>query len=58
MDRKTLKRFFKIAIPVFAFSAIVDYLLWFINGFHVPSWAIATMSTSYAILLTALYKIL
>ena len=58
MQRRLIKRFFKIAIPLLGFSAIIDYILWFTKGFHVPSWAIATMSMSYTLLLTALYKIL
>ena len=55
---KRLKKFLKLAIPVFGLSAFMDYLLWFTRGYMVPSWTIATMSLSYTVLLAALYRIL
>jgi len=46
-----LKHFLKAAAAVLAFSALMDYLLWFTIRFHVPSWTIATLSLCLAVLL-------
>ena len=53
-----LKLFLKIASGILAFSALLDYLLWFTIRFHVPSWTIATLSLCLAVILLVLSRFL
>ncbi|MEM2321547.1 MAG: hypothetical protein QXS79_06700 [Candidatus Bathyarchaeia archaeon] len=56
--RSFLRVFLKCAIIVFVLSALIDYILWFTINFHVPCWAIATMSLSTSLILYAIIKLL
>ncbi|MEM1607511.1 MAG: hypothetical protein QXW33_05160 [Candidatus Bathyarchaeia archaeon] len=55
--RSFLRVFLKCAIIVLVLSALIDYILWFTINFHVPCWAIATMSLSTSLILYAIIKL-
>ena len=54
--RRIVKRVFRIAVPILAFSAVMDYILWFTREYHVPCWTIATITLATTIILAILEK--
>ncbi|MEM2163170.1 MAG: hypothetical protein QXR62_01935, partial [Candidatus Bathyarchaeia archaeon] len=57
-SRNFIRAFLKCAIAVLILSAIIDYILWFTMNFHVPCWAIASMSLSTSLILYVMIRLL
>ncbi len=48
---ETLWKILKIFLVIQIFNAIMDYYVWVVNGYLVPSWAIATINLFYIVLI-------
>ena len=53
VEKKTIKRLIKISCIVQAVNALIDGIMWFTSGFHVPSWTISTLIIGYSEILLA-----
>jgi len=57
MDLTNLQKILRIASGILAFSAVMDFSLWILQGYLVPSWTIATLSLALAALLEILVRL-
>jgi hypothetical protein len=58
LNKNLIKKIVKIACIVQLANAFMDYFLWVTVGYHVPSWAIATLVVGYSVLLLSYDRIL
>ncbi|MCW4024165.1 MAG: hypothetical protein NWF01_03925 [Candidatus Bathyarchaeota archaeon] len=53
---QTIWKIIKIFLIIQIINAIMDYYVWLVYGFLVPSWTLATLSVTYVTLIVALKK--
>ena len=51
-----IKKVLKISCGIQGFNAFMDYLVWFIYGYLVPSWTIATVMLFNAVIIYSLVR--
>jgi hypothetical protein len=57
VSKSFITRLIKVSCIIQFANAFMDYMLWFNNGFNVPSWTISTIITFYSITLLAYDKL-
>jgi len=58
IDKIFIKKLIKISCIFQFFNAFMDYFLWVTIGYHVPSWALATLVAGYSVILLSYDKML
>ena len=56
-DKRFIKRLVKFTCIIQFVNAFMDYFLWVTSGYHVPSWALATLVAGYSVLLLSYDRI-
>ncbi len=54
---RKLWKIVKVMAVVQIFNAIADYAMWAFYGFLVPSWALATLSLGYIIIIFSMKRV-
>ena len=53
VEKKFIKRLIKISCAVQGVNALIDGVLWFTSGFHVPSLVVSILVAGYSVILLA-----
>ena len=56
-SKNTIRKIIKISCVFQFINAFMDFFLWITIGYHVPSWALATLVAGYSVLLLSYDKL-
>jgi peptidoglycan biosynthesis protein MviN/MurJ (putative lipid II flippase) len=56
-SKSTIRKIIKISCIFQFINAFMDFFLWITIGYHVPSWALATLVAGYSVLLLSYDKL-
>jgi len=57
VDKKRIKQLIKISCVIQSLNALMDAVLWYTSGFHVPSWTISALILGYSAIIIAYDKL-
>jgi len=57
LSKNALRKIVKISCVIQLINSSIDFFLWITVGYHVPSWALATIVAGYSVLLLSYDKL-